>query len=284
MVRVNVNCVVDAKKTYLQSFVPKVSPAVLKVFRGLVSDAEAIAAPNGKSKEERAQLSRYIGKTRAALVDLLEEVPDWTPSLIQEVVNKLRAECPPYMKLFEKIFLATGVILNTLHSKENAHRPNVVLPDESEVAHAIIKGVAAELEKDPDILLDRQRGRELMAIVNEGIKAAVLRMIPVEDIAESGDEDSQVVGNAAKQPDVELSAIANDDLKEKMPPSGSSSDDEDEMKKSQKKSRSPSPRKSRSLSTSRSPSPVSTTRQVRFEDGKPSKDIRKVTEPADNGW
>lgn len=272
MVRVNVNCVVDAKKTYLQSFVPKVAPAVISIFRDLAKDAQALYQRKGKSKEELARLKRYIDQPRLALVDLLREVPDWPPSLVQEVVSTFRAESPPYMKLFEKIFLATGVILNTLHSKENAHRPQVMLPEEPDVAHMIVKAVAAELEKDPEILLDQTRGRDLALLVDGAIKAAVLRMIPVEDIAESGDEDDQPV-KAAHQtpqslPDASLAELAKEEEEPGMPPSGQSSP------AAAPASPKASP-KERSRSRSPSPSP---------EERKPQIKSVRLGAPADDGW
>lgn len=291
MVRVNVNCVVDAKKTYLQSFVPKVSPAIVRIFRDLLQDAKALSGYKGKTKDDLARERRYIGNLEAAVVDLLQEVPDWPPTLVQEVVNKLRAECPPYMKLFEKIFLATGVILNTLHSKESAHRPSVVLPEETDVAHGIVKAVAAALETDPSVLTDPRRARDLLEVIDTSIKAAVLRMIPVEDIAESGDDDEEEAKVEARQPvgpDAQLSAIANQpEVPPEVPRGRSRSPERRSKSRSRSRSRSGSRSGSRRRSKSRSKSPEQV-RNVQIGDRSsapaPASENPVRTIPADDGW
>lgn len=174
MVRVNVSCVVDAKKEYTRHFTAKILPAIQDILRDLASDATLLARHEGRPLE---------GVVR----DMLHEVPDWPPSVWQEMVGKFRAACPGYMGIFRKIYLANCIIVNTVHSRSESTRPTVDVPEEEEVVRTLLGAVALELQHTPRMLLDDPR--LLARTVVDILRDAVLRTVPLDEIAASDDEE-----------------------------------------------------------------------------------------------
>lgn len=178
MVRVNVDCLVDAKKEYLGHFVAKVSPAFHAALRALVEDAKLLA-----SDAPPATVADMLEK-------LLGEVPQWNADLVQaEIVDRLRAHCPSYMTLYRKVYVANGIILNTVHSSNRRSKVPLDLPSEEIVARNLWRDVALEFAGNAKALLGNPR--EVVNALHDAIQESILRNIPVDQIVESSSESEE---------------------------------------------------------------------------------------------
>lgn len=183
--RMNVNCVVDAKNEYMRHFVAKISPALVEIVQDLVADARLVANADALDLEEMMAL-------------MLEEVPEWPERIVEaRAVHKLRAHCPNYMGIFEKIFLASGIILNTVHSSDQKATPHVDIPGEIAVARILLEAMASELADKPELPIESPT--RAVKVCQDALRDAILRMIPVDDIVEADKLAAQATPAAAAE-------------------------------------------------------------------------------------
>lgn len=203
--RMNVNCVVDAKNEYMRHFVAKISPALVEVIQDLVADAKLVASADAMELEEIMTL-------------MFEEIPEWPAKIVEaRVVHKLRAHCPNYMGIFEKIFLASGIILNTVHSSEQKATPHVEIPSEIDVARILMEAIGSELADKPELALESPS--KAIKASQDALRDAILRTIPVDDIVEADKQAARVTEkreDSESDTESEAESVSDDEHEEEV--------------------------------------------------------------------
>ena len=168
---INIACLVDARKEYIDIIVSALLPHVQQFVKALVRDAESLKAqhPTLGALDVPAILRR-----------LLQEVHHWTPEMLQEQVEAVEAKVKHLQSLLHTTFKCNYMILAAIHTDGSITIP-LRVPSTATLVHEVYKKVAAEFEEDAVALLHVQPSK-LRGTLDQVIREALRELMPMQEL------------------------------------------------------------------------------------------------------
>jgi hypothetical protein len=169
---INVACLVDARKEYVDIIVTSLLPHVSAFVKKLSKKAGELQG------HHRITASMY--DKEEILRNLLQEIPHWSEDIVNDEVQTIERELKHLQTVLQTTFKCNYMILAAVHTNGHIRIP-LKVPPTSVLVHAIYKNLALEFEDDPGELLELS-GSRLKAALAPLIRDTIRELMPMQEL------------------------------------------------------------------------------------------------------
>eukprot|EP00899_Mesostigma_viride_P011100 jgi/Mesvir1/19992/Mv13249-RA.1 len=174
---VNINVLVDSKKEYVDQLERGLTEPVFESLKNILRDAVEVSDTAGMDPI-------------SAFTQLLTEIPDWNPDVLEEETEFIMDAIPYFRDLLKAYFVCTSMIMGSIRmSRDPNQKMKVRVPSPTRFVHLVMKNLANEIVDDVDYFVSetgdggyKLQRRNLFGAIREAVRGAVHTLMPIDDI------------------------------------------------------------------------------------------------------